>query len=95
MKDLFLFGFFQKEGKGVMSESKLFEELVGSVYVWTFFRKRGGGLPYFKLFEKLFCLDLEIFQEGGGGVPDSKTIIGFDLDIFQLKFGSMTKVQTL
>ena len=53
-----------------MSESKLFEEIFGLVYVWTFFRKRGWGLPNSKLFEELFCLCLEIFQEGG--LPDSK-----------------------
>ena len=52
-----------------MSETKLFEELFSSVYVWIFFRKR-GGLPYIKLFEELFCLCLEIFQKGG--LPDSK-----------------------
>ena len=43
-----------------MSETKLFEELFSSVYVWTFFRK-GGGLPNAKLFEELFCLCLDIF----------------------------------
>jgi hypothetical protein len=32
----------------------------------------GGGLPNTKLFEGLFCLYLEIFQERGGG-PCSKT----------------------
>ena len=48
-----------------MSETKLFEELFSSVYVWTFFKKR-GELPNTKLFEELFFLSLDIFQEGGG-----------------------------
>ena len=62
-----------------MSETKLFEGL----HVWTFFRKR-GGLPNSKLFEELFCLSLDIYQEGGG-VPDSKTfeeLFCLRLDIF-------------
>ena len=44
------------------------------MYVWTFFRKGGGrGLPNAKLFEELFCLCLDIFQEmRGGGLPDTK-----------------------
>ena len=46
-----------------MSESKLFEELFCSVYVWKFFRKRGVGLPNFKLVEEIFCLSLDIFQD--------------------------------
>ena len=48
-----------------MSETKLFEELFSSVYVWTFFRKR-GGLPNSKLVEELFCLSLDTYQEGEG-----------------------------
>ena len=52
------------KGGGVMSESKRYEELFCSVHVWTFFRR---GLPNTKLFEELFSLYLEIFQERGGG----------------------------
>ena len=44
-----------------MSETKLFEELFSSVYVWTFFRKRGGGLPDSKGDEVLFLLWLRHF----------------------------------
>ena len=33
---------------------------------------REGGLPHSKTFEELFCLSLDIFQEEGGGLPDSK-----------------------
>ena len=58
--------FFSKGPGGVMTESKLFEELFGSVYVWTLFRKREGELPNSKLFEELFCLSLDIYQEEGG-----------------------------
>ena len=42
---------------------------------------------------------MDIFQEkGGGGLPDSKDDeehFCFYLDIFQVKFGGITKVQTL
>ena len=31
------------------------------------FSGRGGGLPNSKLFEELFCLSLDIYQEEGGG----------------------------
>ena len=31
------------------------------------FSGRGGGLPNSKVFEELFCLILDIYQEGGGG----------------------------
>ena len=47
------------------SKSKRFEELFGSVHVWTFFQKEGGGLPNSNLFEELFCMCLKIFQGGG------------------------------
>ena len=53
-----------------MSETKLFEELL----CLDIFQEEGGGLPNSKVFEELFCLILDIYQErGGGGLPDSKT----------------------
>ena len=80
-------------------------------------------MPNTKLFDGLFCLYLEIFQErgggylvpkllknfllecghfsgrGGGGLPDFKDdevfFVCFGLDIFQGKWGKMTKIQTL
>ena len=51
-----------------MSESKNFEELFGSVYVWTFFRNMGRGFLNSKLVEELFCLCLDNFS-GRGHVP--------------------------
>ena len=36
-----------------------------SVHILEFFRE-GGGLPISKIFEEIFCLSLEIFQEGVG-----------------------------
>ena len=35
------------------------------------FSGKGVGLPYSKIFEELFCVSLDIFQEGGG-LPNSK-----------------------
>ena len=47
-KNIFMFGKSSKAGgwgRGVMSESKLFDALLLSVHVWTFFRKGGWGYP--------------------------------------------------
>ena len=50
------------KGRGLKSESKLFEPLFLSFHVWTFSRKgRGGGLPHSKLFDEFFCLSLDFF----------------------------------
>ena len=45
-----------------MSETKLFEELL----CLHIFQEEGeGGLPNSKVVEELFCLILDIYQEGG------------------------------
>ena len=76
-KNLFLFGFFQKGG-GVMSEPKLFKELL----CLDIFQEE-GGLPISKVVEELFCLILDIYQEGGGGVTWFQNFWG----TFLLAFG--------
>ena len=54
-----------------MSKSKLFEEFFFIPSLNIFFWKWGTNS---NLFEELFYLCLDIFQEGGGvGLPDSKT----------------------
>ena len=50
-----------KGGGGVMSESKLFEELFVVVCVWKFLMQGGRVSPKSKLFEELFSLSLEFF----------------------------------
>ena len=57
----FRFWFFLKR-VGVVSKSKLFNYLFGSVYIW---------LSDSKTFDELFCLRFDIFQDRGG-IPDSK-----------------------
>ena len=42
------------------------------LFMFGHFSGREGGLPFSKLFEELFCLHLDIFQERGRGLPDSK-----------------------
>ena len=41
------------------------------------FSGRGGGLPNSKVFEELFCLILEIYQEEGGGYLIPKLLRNF------------------
>ena len=72
-----------------MSKTKLFEELL----CLDIFQKE-GGLPNSKVFEVIFCLILEIYQEGGAPpwLPDSKTfeeLFCLRLDIFQEKGGGV------
>ena len=49
-----------------MSESKLFEELFGSVHVWTFFRKGGGGFLIPNFLRNFSACVWKIFRKGGG-----------------------------
>ena len=41
------------------------------------FSGRGGGLPNSKVFEELFCLILDIYQERGGGYLIPKLLRNF------------------
>ena len=62
-KNLFLFGFFQKGGGGHVRN-----QTFRGTFMFGHFSGRGGGLPNSKVFEELFFLILDIYQEGGGGV---------------------------
>ena len=82
--------FFQKGG--VMSETKLFEELL----CLDIFQEEGGGLPNSKVFEELFCLILEIYQEGGGGYLIPRLLRNFSACVwtfFRRKGGGSTLFQ--
>ena len=59
-----------------MSESKLFEELFGSVHVWTFFRK-GGGVDLFQTFGGTSLLQFGRFSGRGGGYLIPKSLRNF------------------
>ena len=71
---LFRFGQFSERG-GCFNPNLLRNF---SAWVWTFLRKRGeGAVPHFINFEELFCLSLEIFEEGGGGYLIPKMMRNF------------------
>ena len=55
-----------------MSESKTFEELFCSVYVWTFFRKGGGDCLMPNFLRNFSACVWTFFRREGGGLPDSK-----------------------
>ena len=56
-----------------MSKTKLFKELL----CFDTFQEEGGGLPNSKLFEELFCLSLDIYQEGRAGYLIPKLLRNF------------------
>ena len=92
-KNLLLFGFFSKGGRGVMSESKRFEEIFCTLQVWTIFRK-GGVLPYSTLFGELLCFSLDIFKKEGGFLFQKNwgTFL-LDLTFFQEREGRLPDSQ--
>ena len=69
-KNLFQMSFFFQRGGGVISKTKFFKKWVVLFVFGIFLGKGSGGwgLPNSKLFKELFCLSLDIFQIGGGGV---------------------------